>query len=550
MARPAMASTRREMRRPQSRSASASPAARVATRRSRASRSPRRMRTITDVPVSEVARCAAPATDRACRRAPPARCRRTGGAPRAAGAGPPWRGASASSHAASDSRASWQPASAFSAEIRAASASADRRSRAGSWARSSALPASRMRWASRTAPLSSLILGQPGARGALGVVGAPGRGRSPPGTRRGGGPSPPRRGAGRPWTRPGPRGRGGCRRRAGPRAGRRRRGGPGRGRRRPGRSARRASCADPRTAPRQARAARSAAAGIGHARGPIGGSSRRRRAQWASVTRGSSALTGVHPGPCGRRHRRGREGVVPAGPLEPGPGEHRRAAAQPSTGHTSRPEPAAAIAMGTATAVAGTRGRGRWNARSGASVDRRPARAGTGPCTRVAPGRRTARTKASRVRRAGDDPRVRGVVRDGERVRATGGDRVRRDREAHLAPRGEAGAGGLHERRADGGAEHQAERQERDLGGAHGSPVPPGSRAHRVRVSVAAPVGRVNLTRTAPVVTGAGCRRTPGRRARTPGSGSRRPGRRDPADRAPRSGPDGPLRCARRLPAW
>ncbi len=76
----------------------------------------------------------------------------------AGGGGTSLARASASSHVASDSRASWQPASAFSDEIRAASASADRRSSAGSWARRSALPASRIRWASRTAPLSSLIL--------------------------------------------------------------------------------------------------------------------------------------------------------------------------------------------------------------------------------------------------------------------------------------------------------------------------------------------------------------------------------------------------------
>ncbi len=152
-----MASTRRETRRPQSRSASASPAARVATRRSRASRSPWRMRTITDVPVRR-SPDAGPADGSGMPAGSPGQMPSKGWGSSAGGGGTSLARASASSHSASDSRASWQPASAFSDEIRAASASAESRSRAGSWARSSALPASRIRWASRTAPLSSLIL--------------------------------------------------------------------------------------------------------------------------------------------------------------------------------------------------------------------------------------------------------------------------------------------------------------------------------------------------------------------------------------------------------
>jgi hypothetical protein len=67
------------------------------------------------------------------------------------------RAPSASSHAASCSRASWQAAAAFSALIRAASASTPMRSNRGRAPRSSAEPASASRWASRTLTLSSLI---------------------------------------------------------------------------------------------------------------------------------------------------------------------------------------------------------------------------------------------------------------------------------------------------------------------------------------------------------------------------------------------------------
>ena len=79
----------------------------------------------------------------------------------------------------------------------------------------------------------------------------------------------------------------------------------------------------------------------------------------------------------------------------------------------------------------------------------------------------------------------------------------------------------MHEGRTHGGPEHQAEGEERDLGGAHGSPVPPGSRAHRVRASVAATAADVNLARArilgvrAPLSDGsARARRPPGSPAR------------------------------------
>ena len=68
-------------------------------------------------------------------------------------------------------------------------------------------------------------------------------------------------------------------------------------------------------------------------------------------------------------------------------------------------------------------------------------------------------------------PPARGAGRRGERDRPTGRDRVRSDGDPDLPSRCGAGADGCQERRAQRAAEDEAEGQEGDLGGAHGTPM-------------------------------------------------------------------------------
>ena len=513
------------MRRPHSRSSPPPSAARPATRRWRASRSPRSTRTITGSPArsssgedgppgSGMSGCSDGHT-------PSNGCGSSGSTGTAARAR-----ASVSSHAASCSRASRQPPSAFSPAIRAASASAARRSRTGSRARSSALPDSRIRCASRTELFRSLICwsqaraaasvssGPPaislarrnvgvqpllggrdvagvgrqlglvdalaqhvvlalrlaqGVGGAAGLVAGGVRERAPLVD------EPAHAGA---------RVRGGARLRG---AGRPAVAGPG--------AARRGDRTEhgPRVDPDRDRAS---PAGRAASIAVVGGRGR------TSVVNGSGLAGGGAPFPvappsrprAARRTRRRSRGAAPAAPRAPRRrrrSRRRRPARRPArraSGSAARRRGAGSRAptTGTATADRGDPDRPGWNARS--ARRRAPGRRRAGwrhPARRrpaSVPGMSSGpSSRASADGRAGEGTVEPGAVRRRQGGAAAVRDRVRGDRETDLPAGDGSSVHRLDDGRPDGGAEHDAEGQERDLGRAHAMlPCRPGYAAPRL----------------------------------------------------------------------
>ena len=131
-----------------------------------------------------------------------------------------------------------------------------------------------------------------------------------------------------------------------------------------------------------------------------------------------------------------------------------------------------------------------WNGCSGlgrrSGAGRRPGRPGRD-------GDRAGVRERAGLGRPGDQAGVRDAAGDRQGEGPTRRNRVGRDREADLAAGGRPGTNHLGERCAEGGAEDQAEDQERDLGGAHDTPVRPVLGRAGFRASVAALPGSVNL---------------------------------------------------------
>ena len=421
--------------------------------RSRASRSPRRMRTIADVPVERARRLPAPPEDREAPAARPARRRRTGGAPRPAGPRRPRARASASSQRGE--RLARLVAAGLGVlgrdpgRVGLGGQSLERRA-AGPAARRCRV--SRIRWASRTAALSALIsVSQVRAAASVSSAG-PGRRRWPPGTPRGGVPSPRRRGAGRPSLGAGPRARGGRRRRAGPRAARRcAPAGLVRGPRRPAahRSSHAAGAGSRAQAPdvRGTAASGDRTAGAGRA----GWQACRRHRREAGRSRPGSAPRGQRRPAIGARLPAG--GVAAARRMVATPDRPCRAVSQRSTrvstagrdcGHHGPPHPGQCR---RARRWHDGRRHGRSQPRRPQSMERRVRITGPHP---VRPDQGRARCPARlgvMLGRRPPRPVTRGSI-PGCAVSCgtasvcapAGGDRVRGDREADLAARGGAGA--------------------------------------------------------------------------------------------------------------
>ena len=373
-------------------------------------------------------------------------------------------------------------------------------------------------------------LREPLAGGRLGVVGPAGqRGRRPElgGATR---PCPPRAPAGRPRPVPARRARGACRTRAAPRAAPPRRRAPGRPRSRRPRTARRRArdsrrTGRPRRRPRSPPAWRrprpkrrttstgrpgrppSGSAWPSWPSGHRGSRSRRPRARSRAArasTAGAAWRRAGHPAPRSGRGRRPRPAASGRGPTprpgRVGVGTAGRTAATVEAGELAEVDDVRPGGRRRLAQAAGWRGRGPVHRhRDRRRGDRRvvPIERVFGRTWRRRPGER-AGGDAAMYEAAGDlEPggvlgrsgHPRGLSADGSLSQRRAPARhqgVRRDRDPDLAPGRRAGSDRLDDRRTDGRAEDDAEGQEGDLGWAHGPPCLPRASRSRGRACVPA----------------------------------------------------------------